>query len=430
VFAYHLRLAVHAMRRDRIGSLLVALAIGLGIGAVATMAALVFEMTRDPVPGLSDELFQPHLDASPPGFATSRGASDFDPGAAMTWLDAHNLLQARMAPQQAIMAGGRLELDAGGPAFESPGRYATAGFFALFGVPMLRGSPWTSADDGSAARVVVLAPAAATRLFGSTRATGRTVRIRGQAFRVVGVTGDWRPKPLFYGGGSGDAAFREDGFYLPLQTAAELQLPFSGSMTCWGDAARTGDGCAWLQSWVRIPANGVRRYQDFLASYAASQRARGRHVRIGSPALLSVRARLRQLRTVPPEVFVQCGLALAFFAVCLLNTTGLLLARFLAREADIGVRRALGATRRQIVHRFLVESAVLGVAGGVAGIGFAAVGLWFVRRRPDAYATLAHLHGESLVAALCASLVAAVCAGCFPAWRACRVPPAANLRAA
>lgn len=429
---YHLRLALHAIARDKLGSLLAVLAIGLGIGAVATMATLLGELTRDPLPGRSGELFHPHLDASPPGFAAAAGGA-FDPGERMTWLDAHNLLHAGMASSQAIMAGGRGRLDAGdGVApLATQGRYATARFFALFAVPFDQGSGWSATDDNEGAHVVVLSRHVAASLFGANDAIGRIVRIEGTAFQVVGVTGDWRPAPLFYGGAGGDAAYRDDGFYLPLQAAVDLSLPFAGGTTCWGDSARTGDGCAWLQFWVRLPgAASASRYRDFLEAYAAGQRARGRHVRTGSPALLTVRDRLRQLQAVPREVFVQCGLALAFFLVCLLDTAGLLLARFLARELDVGIRRAMGATRSQVFHRFAIEAALLGLAGGGVGIALAQGGLWFVRRRPDAYASLAHMHSGALLAALGASLLAALGAGILPAWRACCVAPAANLRCA
>lgn len=428
MLAWHLRMSLRSVVRDKSGSLLAVLAIGLGIGALATMATLLGELTRDPLPGGSAALFHPHLDASPPGFAASRG-DGFDPAASLTWLDAHNLLQAGMAARQAIMAGGRARLGDGEASFASQGRYATAGFFALFDIPFRSGSGWSPEEDHGDARVVVLSAPTAARLFGDRDALGRDVGIEGVSFRVAGVIADWHPLPLFYGGSGGDAAFREDAFFLPLQTAANLGLPFTGSMACWGDGGRTGDACASLQFWLRLPASATGRYRDFLAAYADGQRAAGRHLRVATPALLSVQDRLRQLQVVPREILVQCGLALAFFCVCLLDTAGLLMARFMARETEVGIHRAMGATRRQVFQRFLAESAVLGLMGGAAGTGFAACGLWLVHRRPDAYAALAHLHAGALIAALGASLLAAACAGAFPAWRACRVSPRLNLGA-
>ena len=51
---------------------------------------------------------------------------------------------------------------------------------------------------------------------------------------------------------------------------------------------------------------------------------------------------------VPPESRISLVVAMGFFLICLVNTIGLLLAKFMRRAAEIGVRRALGAPRREI----------------------------------------------------------------------------------
>src|SRR2546426_933364 len=72
------------------------------------------------------------------------------------------------------------------------------------------------------------------------------------------------------------------------------------------------------------------------------------------------------------------GISFAFLAVCLLNTVGILLAKFLNSAAIAGVRRALGASRRQIFMQHLVEVGVLATAGALLGLVLGAVGLWGV----------------------------------------------------
>ena len=62
------------------------------------------------------------------------------------------------------------------------------------------------------------------------------------------------------------------------------------------------------------------------------------------------------------------GLALLFLVVCLLNTTGLMLAKFLGTASSAGIRRALGATRGDIIRQHLTEVLVLGVVGGALGL--------------------------------------------------------------
>src|SRR6185437_7793874 len=65
---------------------------------------------------------------------------------------------------------------------------------------------------------------------------------------------------------------------------------------------------------------------------------------------------------------VLVGLAFAFLAVCLINTVGLLLAKFLNGASIAGVRRALGASQREIFTQHLVEVGALAVAGALLGL--------------------------------------------------------------
>src|SRR6202043_2800363 len=69
------------------------------------------------------------------------------------------------------------------------------------------------------------------------------------------------------------------------------------------------------------------------------------------------------------------GLAFAFLAVCLINTVGLLLAKFLNGAALTGVRRALGASRRQVFIQHLIEVGALSVLGALLGLLLAWLGL-------------------------------------------------------
>jgi putative ABC transport system permease protein len=123
-------------------------------------------------------------------------------------------------------------------------------------------------------------------------------------------------------------------------------------------------------------------------------------------------------------------LAFGFLLICVVNTVGLLLAKCLRRSREIGVRRALGATRRAIFAQFMVESGMVGIAGGVLGLIFAELGLLAVRLQPAQYANLAHLDVSMFVVTFAIALVASLIAGLLPAWRACVVTPAPQLKSA
>jgi putative ABC transport system permease protein len=133
-------------------------------------------------------------------------------------------------------------------------------------------------------------------------------------------------------------------------------------------------------------------------------------------------------KVVPSDVHLQVWLALGFFVVCLVNTVGLMLAKFLRRSAEVGVRRALGASRSAVFAQLVTEAGIVGVAGGVGGLLLALAGLWMVRRQPSGYASLAHLDLTMLAATFAMAIGATVVAGLLPAWRACQVTPALQLK--
>src|SRR5690606_17225753 len=142
----------------------------------------------------------------------------------------------------------------------------------------------------------------------------------------------------------------------------------------------------------------------------------------------SLRGWLEVKRVGPNDGRMEWWLAFGCLLVCLLNTVGLLLAKFLRRSTEIGVRRALGASRRAIFAQCLVEAGTIGLAGGVLGLGFALLGLWGVRQQPTGYAELAQLDAGMLLLTFVIAVVASLLAGMLPAWRACQITPAIQLK--
>ena len=187
---------------------------------------------------------------------------------------------------------------------------------------------------------------------------------------------------------------------------------------------------SWLSFWVELdtPAQ-VRAYRRFLVNYSAQQKALGRYERPASDAkLYGLMQWLHREGLVPGDVMLQTWLALGFLFVCLVNIVALLLAKFLRKSGEISVRRALGARRRDVFRQLGVESALIGLAGGILGIGLAELGLWAVRQRPNDYAHLAQMNGGMLVATVVLAIVVSILAGLLPAWRACRIAPALQLK--
>jgi putative ABC transport system permease protein len=402
--------------------------IGLGIGASMTMITVIHVMTKDPAPTLSGRLFYPAIDASPPGWQGPVGRS-------FTWDDASNLLRAHMADRQAAMAGGRALVEPaqkGSQPFFVRGHLVTAEFFGMFDAPFERGAGWAAEQDFGQQQVAVLNGEFARRLFRSSNPIGKTVSLDGADYRVVGVLSDWHPQPLFYGGLSGDYAFGEgDQFFVPLQTALVRKMQITGGMSCWANALepRKGDQCEWLQFWVRLEDPRRRaEYTQFLNSYWMEQQRHGRMLRLPNSKLTSLMERLQLLELVPDDVSRQMLLAQLFFVVCLLNSMGLLFAKFSQMAPQISVRRALGARKKDIFSQLLSEAALVGVFGAALGWALTTFGLSLVRAQPDQFARLAHLDVGMLALTLVLAILSSVAAGAIPAWRACQTPPALELK--
>jgi putative ABC transport system permease protein len=88
----------------------------------------------------------------------------------------------------------------------------------------------------------------------------------------------------------------------------------------------------------------------------------------------------------------------------------------------------LGASRRALFGQLLMESGVIGLLGGLGGLLLALLGLWWIRQQPADYAGLARMDVSMLLATLVIAIVASLIAGLLPAWRACRVAPALQLK--
>lgn len=434
MFGYYLDLALRSLKRTPVLTALMVIAIGLGIGASMTMITVLHVMTEDPLPGRSAHLYTPHLDPLPTNFK-GFGITG-NPSVNLTWPDAMALLQAHRGARQAAMAGGSLLVwpqRTGLQPFTVDGRYTTSDFFAMFGVPFVAGSGWTQAEDQAQANVIVLAESLAKKLFGTVEIIGRSVRLGDHQYRVIGVSRDWMPTPMFYVDASASHYSDGDRFFLPLSVAVNQKLQINGNVTGWGkDSSNdlTGATTAWLQFWVQLdtPAR-AKAYGQFLVDYSAEQKSLGRYQRPPTDAkLYNLMDWLKYQDLIPEDVRLQFWLAIGFLGVAMLNIVALLLAKFLRRSGEISVRRAMGARKRDVFVQFGIESALVGVVGGLLGLGIAQIGLWSIRQRPDDYAHLAQMDPSILVGTVALAIVASVLAGLLPAWRACRVPPALQLK--
>ena len=434
MFGYYFNLALRSFKRNKALTVLMVLAIALGIGASMTTLTVFHVLSGNPIPERSDKLFYVQMEPRDMNGYTPGEDPEFQ----MTRYDSEALLRDKRGDRQAMMSAGGVAIEPdrqGLTPFTVESRYTTADYFPMFQVPFAYGNPWTASEDAGRARVAVIAKALNDKLFGGGNSVGKTLRVNQATFRIIGVLDDWRPTPRFYDLTNGQYGDSEQVF-LPFSTSRDLDMGNSGNMNCWDGPRDDPEGqtgltapCSWVQYWVELGDEAkVSAYRRYLVNYSDQQRAAGRFQRPTNVRLSDVMTWLDFNKVVPSDVRLQTWLAFAFLLVCLLNTVGLLLAKFLRRGSEIGVRRALGASRSAIFSQCLVEAGAIGLAGGVIGLGFALLGLWAVRQQPSEYAELAHLDPTMLLTTFVIAILASVAAGLLPAWRAMQVTPAIQLK--
>ena len=436
MFLYYFDLALRSFRSARGLTALMVLTIAMGIGASMTTLTTFRALSGDPLPERSANVNRVQFDVG----VRDTFVAGKEPDDQLTRFDAEALLRDKRAYRQAAMVGGSVsvEPEAGTPGelkpFTSSIRYTTADFFPMFATPLRYGQAWSAAEDADKAGVVVLSKEFNERVFGGANSVGRTVRFDNAVYRVVGVLDAWQPVPYFFDLNVGRYR-KTEGLFMPLSLAIERKLGENGNVTCWGDTP-TPDiraleaPCSWIQYWAEVRTPAERQaYYDYLVQYSVQQHAAGRFEREPNPRLHPVMEWLAVRHVVPSDVRLQLWLAFGFLAVCLVNTVGLLLAKCLRRAPEIGVRRALGAARREIFAQFLVEAGAIGLAGGLLGLVFAWGGVWLVHRGTESGAQWVHMDATTLVATLVLAVGATLLAGLLPAWSACQVSPASQLKA-
>jgi len=315
-------------------------------------------------------------------------------------------------------------------------RAAYSDFFAMFDTPFLMGGPWSAADDHGRADVVVISHELNDKIFGGANSIGKTVNLDNHEYRVIGVMGAWDPIPKFYDLNNNTYGKGAEVF-MPFTRAIDGQMQSWGNNNCGGVvgepgwAGRLHSECVWLQFWAELPsAADVEHYRTFLNNYASDQQRSGRFNWPAHTRIRDVRDWLAYQHAVSNEVRILVLVSFSFLLVCLLNAMGLMLAKIMGRAGDIGVRRALGASRRAIFGQCLIEAAVVGLAGGLLGLVLAGLGLMGLRSvLSEDLTRLTHFSPSDITIAVILAVVATTLAGLYPTWRAAQVQPAWQLKA-
>jgi putative ABC transport system permease protein len=264
--------------------------------------------------------------------------------------------------------------------------------------------------------VCVMGVKAARRLFGHRDPIGNTVVIGNVSFRVIGLM----ESP---GGGRLAGQFDFNNLIcMPLETARSL----------WGGVSfRMGRGiaeqvdCDFLYLAARnldeIPGTAGR-----LRTYLRTTHAQVDYEVQVPYELLKTARKTQRIFTI-----VMTSIAAISLLVGGIGIMNIMLANIFERTREIGVRRALGARKRDILWQFLAESVLLTSIGGTLGVGLgigtSAAAQWFSSLGGEG-GIKAVVTPESLMVAIAVSVITGITFGTHPAWKAAQLDPLAALR--
>jgi putative ABC transport system permease protein len=438
MLGYYFGLALRSCRRSKALTALVVLLMGCGVATCMVTFAVFRATAADPIPWKSNRLFVPQIDNFGP-VHNWKG----EPPIELSYTDAVALLHARHARRQVLIYGSKwtvLPDDAQRLPFSQEGDAVSHDFFAMFDVPFRYGRGWSANDDDQRAAVVVISSTLNQKLFGGANSVGREINLDAHAYRIVGVLDDWNPQPRFFDVSNTVFPFSHPRqLYLPFSRAIDLQKATPNNLYCSADAANPDlpnwdsvlhSECAWIAMWVELPTRAdVERYRDWLRNYAAEQQRLGRFAWPPNVRLSDVGQWLHLMKVVPKASALSMIVSLSFLLICLVNVVGLMLARFMRRAPEIGVRRALGASRGAIYRQFLIEAAAIGLAGGVLGLLLTALGMAGIDHvfEPEV-ARLATLDASLLLLTVLLAVATTLIAALYPTWRAAQVQPAWQLK--
>jgi putative ABC transport system permease protein len=430
MLAYHFKLGLRSLRRNPLLTMLMVITIGIGVASSMTTFAVFRATSKDPIPEKSSQLFIPQIDS---WGETASAENDGEPPDMLSYTDAMALIREHRAKLQTAMYPIDVSIM---PTDKSKfplqvSTYATyADTFPMFDIPFLFGSGWSSADDQAHVAVAVISRSLNATLFNGQNSVGREIVLNRHSYRIVGVRDNWNPQPLFYDvkmlGAFGEAAQ----VFIPFSRAIDSRIPTAGANLCktssdngW-DAWLASD-CTWIWYWAELPdEKSVAGYRDYLDGYAAEQKRAGRFHWPANTGLRNVVQWLDYKQVVPAESRISLLISLGFLIICLVNTVGLLLAKFMRRAQEIAVRRALGAPRKAIHEQFLIEAGTVGLAGGLLGLLLTGAGMFGIGLVFDPpIARLATFNASLVALTVCVAVLATVLAAIYPAWRAASVKP-------
>lgn len=397
-------IAVDALRSNKVRAFLTILGVAIGVATVTGMASIMAGVESgisEDIAAVGPENFQVarfdqtqiRLTGRPPWEGKPKLTMD-EAAALARRPSVRSLTPAAMAGESSVRHGGRtyssVQVVGLGPEWPS---YVLGDF--------VEGRSYTATESERSAPVVVISADLAEQIFDTRAATGEYLRIGSAQFMVAGV---YRPKPSLFQGGEQHFA------YLPA-TAAFKHLSVNDD---------------FMEFWV-VPSAAygqVRAMDDVTVALRTMRRLRpaeeNNFALVRQEAFAEMAGNITGAITMVMLVLASIGLMVGGVGV-----VGIMLISVTERTREIGVRKALGARRSEILWQFLVEATTVTVIGAMVGLAMGAGGALLLA----AFTPVpAQVPLWAVTTALLAAAVTGILFGLYPAWKAARLDPVEALR--
>ncbi|HWK30237.1 MAG TPA: ABC transporter permease [Solirubrobacter sp.] len=276
----------------------------------------------------------------------------------------------------------------------------TPDYLKTRGFDVAAGAAFTGADVDQHRRVVVLGPTVVSNLFGGTDPVGQSVRVDGTPFQVVGVTA---------AKGSNGTQDQDDVAFAPLTAVQDTITGYANGLSSITVEATNGDTLDAAQTEVTTILEQRKHVTD-----------------PSNPGFQVInQGSVREASSASTDVFTTLLGAVAAISLLVggIGVMNIMLVSVTERTREIGIRKAIGARRADILAQFLTEAVLVSALGGVAGVVAGIVGSQFTIAGVEPA-----IAAYSVFLAFGASVLAGLFFGTYPAGRAARMRPIDALR--